>query len=224
MVDIYNAGIIDFSFIPSLKCNIECPFCMYNSGPNNKMELDFEQTIKFTSTIKWPLINSIGFYGGEPSINIGLYQKFIDLIPKDIPKFIISNGSWSTELYKTLDFLNFLKINNFHLVISGTPYHKKFQNERRLLILKDLYPKNITLKGDDIIQPMGRAYFSDWKCTKKCEHMENNPIRLGLFPDGNILFQNCNGQYPIVQTYFDSFVDIIEKVNIIKNECVKKRG
>jgi hypothetical protein len=30
--------------------------------------------------------------------------------------------------------------------------------------------------------------------------------------------------YPIVQTYFESFVDIIEKVNIIKSECMNHHG
>jgi hypothetical protein len=219
MVMISNAGIIDFSFIPSLECNISCPFCMYNADPDNKLELNLEQTTIFTSTINWSLINSVGFYGGEPSINISLYQKFIDLVPIDIPKFIISNGVWSKELYQTIDFLNFLKINRLHLVVSGTPYHKKFQNVRRLEIIKDLHPEAVTLKGDDKIHPMGRAYIKNWSCSKKCQDL-TKPIRLGLFPNGDILFQNCDGVYPIVQTYFESFVDIIEKVNIIKSECV----
>lgn len=223
MVMISNTGKIDFSFIPSLECNLTCPFCMYDANPNNKMELNLEQTIKFISTFDWSLINSVGFYGGEPSINIALYQKFIDLVPVDIPKFIISNGTWSNTLYETIDFINFLKINSLHLVVSGTPYHKKFQNIRRLEIIKDLHPDSVTLKDDDKIHPMGRAYTKNWKCSKKCENL-NIPIRLGLFPNGDILFQNCDGIYPIVQTYFESFVDIFEKVNIIKSECINRYG
>jgi sulfatase maturation enzyme AslB (radical SAM superfamily) len=37
---------IDFSFIPSLECNIECPFCMYDAGPKRLDILDIEKTIK----------------------------------------------------------------------------------------------------------------------------------------------------------------------------------
>lgn len=223
MVMLSNNGMIDFSFIPSLECNIECPFCMYDSRPTNKAELNVEQTIKFIDTMDWSLINSIGFYGGEPSINLPLYQTFLDLLPQtDKQKFIISNGSWSTNIVKTMEFIDFLILNHFYLVVSGTPYHKKFQDRKRLLELQKLYPTAMRLKGDDKIHPMGRASVEEWDCSKKCQTFEG-PMRLGLFPNGNILFQNCDGQYPVVQTYFDPFVDIIQKVNIIKNECVNSR-
>ena len=221
MVLLANEKAIDLSFIPSLECNIECPFCMYNASPSNTDKLDFEKTKTFIETINWDLINSIGFYGGEPSINIPLYQKFINLIPSHISKFTISNGTWSNSLDDTTNFFEFLIINNLYLVISGTPYHKEHQNLMTLKLLKDEFPDYIRLKGDDQIHPMGRAEQPNWACTNKC-HPLNIPIRLGLFPNGNILFQNCDGVYPVVQTYLDPFNDIIEKVNIVKKECSVK--
>lgn len=223
MVLLANEKAIDLSFIPSLECNIECPFCMYNAGPTNTDQLDFEKTKTFTKNINWNLINSIGFYGGEPSINMPLYQKFIDLIPSHISKFTISNGTWSNSLDETTNFFEFLMVNNLYLVISGTPYHKKHQNLMTLQILKNEFPDHIRLKDDDKIHPMGRASKIDWTCTKKCQTFDI-PIRLGLFPNGNILFQNCDGVYPVVQTYLDSFSNIIERAGMTKYKCWNKLG
>ena len=195
---------IDFSFIPSLECDIECPFCMYDAGPDKTEILDINTTRSFLKSIDWGMINSCGLYGGEPSINLPLYKEFYDLIPVNTPKFMITNGSWSTDTQACLDFLKFMDDNPCHLVVSGTPYHKIFQNKMVLKEMKKGCPDGIRLKGDDIIHPMGRASKKNWTCNYKCQRF-NVPIRLGLFPNGDILFQNCDGVYPVVQTYHETF-------------------
>jgi hypothetical protein len=54
---------------------------------------------------------------------------------------------------------------------------------------------------------MGRAAKAVWKCTKKClTHPQ--PIRLAMFPGGEIIMQNCDGVYPVIGSYEDNFNDI----------------
>ncbi|RJR07912.1 hypothetical protein C4588_06085 [Candidatus Parcubacteria bacterium] len=212
---------IDFSFIPSLQCNLSCPFCMYDCSLEKIDELDFEKTKSFLKTVDWGMINSCGFYGGEVSINLELYQKFIDLVPDAIPKFTISNGAWSREPEMFSRFLNFLNRNELFLVVSGTEFHKRHQNLEVLKILKDECSDGIRLKDGDEIHPMGRARLDKWSCSNKCQ-THTNPIRLGLFPDGNILFQNCDGSYPIIQTYNQPFEGIIDRVLQITWECSRQ--
>lgn len=194
---------------------------MYSSGPDKKDTLDFEKTAKFIKTIDWSMINQIGFYGGEVSINLDLYKNFIDSLPdeaKQKRKFTITNGVWSDDLDKTYDFMNFCIDYDLYLIISGTPFHKQFQDIERLEFLKETFPTCIRLKGDDIIHPMGRASIENWSCTKKCMTYEV-PTRLGLFPNGDILFQNCDGVYPVVQTYNETFVGITKRINKLKGAC-----
>jgi hypothetical protein len=213
-----NKHKFDFSIIPSLECNLECPFCMYNSGPSMLQELDIIKTKKFLDTVDWTMINSFGFYGGEPSINLPLYQNFMDLIPSDIPKFIITNGSWSNEVINCLQFLNFAHKNKLHVVISGTSYHKLFQNKELLKDFKELCTDAFTLKGGDTIIPMGRASKENWECTNKCVRYDC-ATRVGLFPGGSIVFQNCDGVYPHVQTYEEPFNVITLNIEKTINKC-----
>lgn len=221
MVEIKKSNKLkfDFSIIPSLRCNLECPFCMYNSGPEVTAELDYIKTAEFLTTVDWEMINSWGFYGGEPSINLPLYQKFMNLIPKHIPKFIITNGTWTTDTQACLDFINFISDNGkLHIIVSGTPYHKEKQNYMVLEDFKKISPESFTLKGDDTIQPMGRASKSNWNCTNKCTSY-NCATRVGLFPDGSIMFQNCDGVYPYVQHYTEDFSTLRLNVDKIIARC-----
>ena len=91
MVDIVPGvlNVIDFSFMPSLECNLECPFCMYDAGYDKTERLDMEIASKYMIDIYWDEIRSVGLYGGEPSINIPLYEELIHYIPQYIPLFII---------------------------------------------------------------------------------------------------------------------------------------
>jgi hypothetical protein len=215
--------LIDFSFIPSLKCNLNCPFCMYDCDMEQKEILDIEKTEKFISTIDWSMINSCGFYGGEISINMPVFQWFIDMIPEDVPRFCISNGSWTTISNELMwEFVAFLTHNKMFLVVSGTPHHKKYQDVHKLQMLKDAYPDGMRLKGDDIIHPMGRAKKDDWTCTNKCQTYEV-PTRLGLFPNGDVLFQNCDGIYPfVIQAYDEPFDGIMDRVKEAVEKCPRR--
>ena len=127
--------LVDFSFMPSLKCNLKCKYCMYNSSARNKSYLDLKKTKQFISTIDFRKINAIGFYGGEISCDYESYQKIIDLIPEKVIKFIITNGTWSKHPKEYKRFLNFVKKNRLQVFISTTKFHRPFQNRK---VLKEL--------------------------------------------------------------------------------------
>jgi hypothetical protein len=45
---------------------------------------------------------------------------------------------------------------------------------------------------------------------------------MGLFPDGNILFQICDGIYPKVQTYLDDFEGIYTRIEKTIKKCKER--
>jgi hypothetical protein len=206
---------IDFSIMPSFVCNLQCWFCMYDCGPHNKIELNYNKTVEFLKQIDWSLINMCGFYGGEPSINIPMYEKFIKLIPDNLPRFVITNGTWSTDVIKRTNFINWCIYNKLWIIISSTSEHIKYQNRTWLEAFAKEMNKAvnnfIVLKEPDEIHAQGRAknYPNVVNfCKFACQRPDRN-IRLGLKPDGDIVYQNCHGEYHIVQTYEDKFDGIL---------------
>lgn len=216
---------IDFSIIPSFRCNLNCWFCMYDCGPDNKTTLDYYKTLEFIMTFDWSQINAFGFYGGEPSIEMELYDDFIAMIPKDIYKFVITNGSWSTNSKKAVDFLRWCHLHSFHVIVSGTPEHVLNQNRSFLEELHDACPDGLELKKPDEIHAQGRAANHDWvekDCKFTCRRTDRN-MRLGLRPDGKVIFQNCHGEYHTVQTYNEPFDGIYERAKKIADNCYESR-
>ena len=225
---------IDLSLIPTHECNLRCWFCMYNSSPDNKNRLNYELTKKFFKTVDWNKINSIGFYGGEISINMELYQNFIDIIPKNIPKFTITNGSWSRNILETLRFLIFIDKNKLRTKVSNTIEHRKYQNTGFLKNLESKMNGDLFIKiNDDILGkllPMGRLINKKKECTMKCQNISKSVFpqdveayRMALEPDGNIILQSCDGRYPIIGNYNNSFSEIIQNlISFDYEKCSKE--
>ncbi len=46
-IKVKEEKLIDFSFMPSLKCNLSCGHCMYGASPSNREILNFEKAKKF---------------------------------------------------------------------------------------------------------------------------------------------------------------------------------
>lgn len=204
---------VDFSFVPSLRCNLKCSFCSYSAGPANELRLDVDQARRFIGTVDWNRISSWGFYGGEVSIETALYQKFIDLVPETVPKFTITNGAWSTDPGRADDFFRFVDANRLFVVVSGTEEHKRHQDPELMAMLDGV--AGIHLKGDDEIHPMGRSARRPWSCSYKClTHPQ--PIRLGMFPGGHIFLQNCDGVYPFVGGHRSKFRDVFARAVSIR--------
>lgn len=221
MVEVVKVGkridLYDFSLMPSLECDLSCSFCMYDAGPGNQTVLDYDKAAAYVATWDWSMILSIGFYGGEPSINTALYQRFIDLVPSDKPKFTISNGAWSPDRARTLAFITWCGENALNVVVSGTPEHQQHQYRRFLENLGQSQEWMI-VKGDDDIHPMGRAEGGPDTCTKKCTwHAQQT--RLAVFPTGDIILQNCDGAYPVISNYTKPFSELAAHV-----QAIRRRG
>ncbi len=222
MVDTQQTGKpIDFSIMPSFRCNLRCWFCMYNGSPNAKAELDYEKTKLFLAHFDWVQINAFGFYGGEPSVDTPLYDRFIELIPDSIPKFVITNGTWSMSNKDTVLFLKWCSHRRLHIIVSSTSEHIQHQRRNFLENLAIELGGAIEIKKPDAIHAQGRAkgkpgIISD--CGLACRRKDRN-IRLGLKPDGNIVFQNCHGEYHIVQTYEQPFVGILNRTKEMVRKC-----
>jgi hypothetical protein len=199
---------------------------MYDCSPDNNLELDYDKTKTFLSQFNWGMINAFGFYGGEPSINTDLYDKFIELVPDNINRFVISNGVWSNDYTETSRFIKWCVKHRFYLIVSSTPEHIQHQHRSFLEKLVNEFDGAMELKKPDEIHAQGRArniegVVSDCKLT--CQRTDRN-VRLGLKPDGNIVFQNCHGEYHIIQTYRDSFDGILDRVQITVENCLKLRN
>jgi len=228
--------IVDFSIIPSYKCNLSCWFCMYNASPFNTNTLNYELTKKFVETIDWNVVNSVGFYGGEISIDMQLYNKFIDLIPENKPRFTISNGSWSKNLDVCLNFIDFISNNKLRVKISCTPEHTKFQNITLLKKLQDLSNGNIFIKEHDDTKgkllSMGRLKYRPVSCTEKCKSMslpvvkgELSAYRIALEPNGSIILQSCDGRYPVIGNYHQTFSEVINSlIKFLPGNCASRKN
>jgi len=205
-----NNDGIDFSFMPSLECDLQCPHCMYDAGYKNTENIDLKQLKKFIRTIPFNMINSFGFYGGEPSINIPLYKTVMKMLPTVVPKWTITNGTWTKYIEPRTDFMNFVDKFNLKVFISSTPYHTAAQDRRILSILRN-YRDNYIVKKDDTLNkllPMGRNSKDVWECTQKCKTMAG-PERYAVMPNGDVIFQSCDGVYPVVGDYTQTFAEII---------------
>jgi len=208
---------VDLSIIPSLRCNLRCSFCMYESSRNNTRELDVEKLDAFLSTVDFSIVTNVGFYGGEPSLSPFFYSVYLGLVPTRIKKFIITNGTWSLNPTKTFYFLLFCHRYKLKVFVSSMKNHKRHQ-DRRLLKRLASYG-SIVLKEPDEIHPMGRARKDNWSCTKKCLWHEQ-PMRMAIFPTGDILFQNCDGVYPVIGDIHLPFHEILKRaISIRQNTC-----
>ena len=217
-VNVKEQKLVDFSFMPSLRCNLACPYCMYEASSQNDIILDLRKTKKFISTIDFDKINAVGFYGGEISCDYERYQKIIDLIPQKVTKFTITNGTWSINKEVCRKFINSIKRSKLQVFISTTKFQSAFQD---IELLKKIALKyKFTLKGEDEIILMGRAKRTNWICSKKCL-IYTYPMRLTLNPYGKIMFCNCDGVYPIVGTYNDNFNTVVKNGLNIKDFCPK---
>ena len=199
--DIKDLTKVSFSFIPSLRCNNRCSFCMYRASPGSTITLDYKATAEWMKTVEWDKVVGWGLYGGEPFIDMELYQKFYELLPKGTHCFVITNGTWSRTDEDTKTFLKWCA-NKFHIIVSGTQEHQRHQSVNFIRALAKEYNEALTYKeGEEEMHPMGRLAKPDWTCTKRCIWHEQ-PIRLGIFPTGDIILQNCDGVYPVFGTIY----------------------
>jgi organic radical activating enzyme len=216
-----NPRNFDLSFMATLRCNLRCSFCMYNSGPEVNDQLDLALLERWLRTVDPTRISSFGLYGGEPSVDLRSFGRCMVLAKKvvgDRPGFVITNGSWSTDAEKTELFIFFAQMHQLFIVVSGTPEHRKFQNRDVLETLASTYPNAIRLKPkEENYHAMGRLEGKmPFSCSQKCMSW-NKALRIAVQPDGSILFQNCDGVYPVVGTISEPFSALVQRVDRMRN-------
>ena len=217
MVEVIEAtrSKFDLSFQYSNECNLSCSFCMYSCGPNVKDRLDLNKLKAFIKTIDFDkYINSIGLYGGEVSLHLEEYSEIVKMLPTETKVWTITNGTWSKELDKAVNFLTWAESNNVSpIIISGNDEHTAHQNVPGLVGLQRMFPKNIVLKKPDTeLLSMGRLAHKEVKCSEKCFWKEGQAIRIAVMPSGDIMFQTCDGSYPIVGNISEEFPVIAERL------------
>jgi len=220
-----NPRMYDLSFMYTLRCDLKCPFCMYDSGPDVWDSMNMPMLDNWLWTVDPNLIASFGLYGGEPGVDLEGFGYCLQMAKRIIgerPSFVITNGTWSTSMEKTDVFLRWCSDNGLFVVVSGTPFHRKTQDREILETLVQLYPTAMRLKPEhENFIPMGRLGHNEVACTVKCRSW-NRASRIAVKPNGDILFQNCDGVFPVVGTYHDRFDVIDEKVQRWRAEGAKE--
>lgn len=208
--------MFDLSFMYSKQCDLSCTFCMYSSGPEVNDRLDLKQLHSWMKTVRWGFINGIGIYGGEPSLFLKENSIILDHTNSSVPRFTITNGTWSKDPVSTAAFMLWALKYTVQVFVSGTDQHRAFQNPEMLRYLSESYPTLVRLKAPDTkILPMGRLIGEEVKCSLKCMIPRViAPTRIAVQPDGTIIYQSCDGVYPVIGSWYqDSFDDIAKKVD-----------
>ena len=206
--------MFDLSFMYTKRCDLTCPFCMYSSSPDVNDALDLKALKDWLGTVDYDQIASFGVYGGEVGVDLKGFGACLDLVNHfDKPQFLITNGTWSTDWDRTVEFLRFASAYRCHVVISGTPWHRRHQNRGLLLIIKAEQPDAFTLKPkEENFHAMGKLEGKmKFSCSYKCMSWKK-ASRIAVQPDGTIIFQNCDGIYPVVGTLDDPFPMIAARV------------
>ncbi len=186
---------------------------MYDSSPQVHDVLDLTELRQFIKTIDFNLINSCGFYGGEPSLFMEENTKIMDMLPLrfNIPKFVITNGTWSKSSEATEQFITWMLNHKLTVYISQTTWHKQFQNADTLAYLSKLSKHFILKESDTQMLSMGRLARQNSSCTERCR-WDQRPTRIAVQPDGSIMFQTCDGVYPVIGHMRDGFEYIHQRV------------
>ena len=216
-----NSQCYDLSFMYTRRCNLHCSFCMYDSGPEVDDVLDLDKLVPWLHTVDSNRIASFGLYGGEPSVDLRGFGRCLLLARRilgDKPGFVITNGAWSKSEADTAQFLFFCEQHRLSVVVSGTPEHRKFQNREVLEMLADRHPRAIRLKPkEENFHAMGRLEGKmPFSCSEKCMSW-NRALRIAIQPDGNIIFQNCDGVYPVVGNISMPFSSTDRRINQMRS-------
>lgn len=204
----------DLSFMYTKRCDLSCPFCMYSSSPDTEGTINLDELKAWLDTVDMNRIASFGVYGGEVGVDLEGFGACFDLIAHiKRPQFVITNGTWSTDHDKTIAFLEFCKKYDCHCVVSGTPWHRRHQDRRMLRHLEKEFPGCFRLKPkEENFHAMGKLEGKmRFSCSQKCVSWDRAK-RIAVQPDGTIIYQNCDGVYPVVGSLQDSFAEIDQTV------------
>ena len=215
-----DPNMYDLSFIYTKRCDLRCAFCMYSSGPEVDDAIDLSLLEGWLDTVDMGRVASFGLYGGEVGVDLDGFGACLDLVSHvDRPHFVLTNGTWSTDPSRTVEFLDFCWRHKCYVVVSGTPWHRRHQNRAVLGALKEKWPDTFRLKPvEENFHAMGRLEGKmRFSCTRKCAWW-GRALRIAVQPDGTIIFQNCDGVYPVVGNLVESFSQLDARVTRMRRE------
>lgn len=207
-----NPKMYDLSFMYTKRCDLSCPFCMYESNPEVTETLNLDTLTIWLESVDMNRIASFGVYGGEVGVDLKGFGACLDLVKHlNKPHFVITNGTWSTDGRRSIEFLQFCKDYKCFMIVSGTPWHRRFQDRDFLELIKKEYPDFVRLKPkEENFHAMGALEGKmKFSCSHKCISWDR-ALRIAVQSDGTIIFQNCDGVYPLVGTIEEPF-ELIDK-------------
>jgi len=124
------------------RCNLRCEYCTYSGKYTNRTHalksMDFETAKKALNFILERSVDveeiAVGFYGGEPLLELPLIRKCVDYIKESAPNRSIIFTITTNGTLLTLEVYEYLVDNGFNIVISldgPQPIHdlsRKFPN------------------------------------------------------------------------------------------------
>ena len=215
-----NPLMYDLSFIYTKQCDLACSFCMYRSGPSVRDGINLTQLEMWLTSVDMSRIASFGVYGGEVSVAYEGFGACLDLVSYlGKPQFVLTNGSWSRDFGKTTEFLKFCNKYRLFVVVSGTAEHRRYQNREVLESLAEAQPNAFRLKPlEENFHAMGRLEGAiPFSCSGKCIWW-NRALRIAVQPDGAVIFQNCDGVYPIVGHIYETFAEIDARITSARRD------
>jgi len=184
---------------------------MYDSGPEVRDGISLPLVGQFLSLMNQDDVNAFGLYGGEPWLCMRENTRIIEMLPPGKPVFVITNGTWSKGSRARETFLGWARDHDLYVVVSGTAEHVRHQDRAWLEEYATAHPGDrFRLKEAEAqFISMGRLGSEPSTCRLKCE-TGSGPTRIAMKPSGEIIFQTCDGQYPVIGHASEGF-QLIQK-------------
>jgi len=108
------------------RCNLRCEYCVFSGTYNNRVHspksMNFETAKK---AINFLLVHStdveeitVGFYGGEPLLELPLIKKCVDYVNMQAPNRLVKFSLTTNGTLLVPNIYEYLRDNNFNIVIS----------------------------------------------------------------------------------------------------------
>lgn len=153
-------------------CNLNCVYCGYgklfqvtdNRGHNNLHIENAIKLLKYVFNLKSKSCNNklmIGFYGGEPLLNVSFMQQIIDAVNRlNENKLLDIEYSMTTNAMLVHKYLDFLITNKIHLTVSIDGNKKN--HSYRVFGEKNNNSFDFVIRNIDLLKEINIGYFDKY--------------------------------------------------------------
>lgn len=177
------------------RCNFKCGHCMFSCTPYGK-EMSDEVIAAAKNFIEANDVYSVNIYGGEPFLNLKLFDKvFQEIYDRDRGFFVSSNGSFMASKSKreyVYDLLHTLRSNTSDassIRISNTSFHKecRTKEQQKWLNMLRWYIKDPDLFSDENGYDEYNPFYGDRYGEQHVIYIEDDDPYSGMNPSGRAL-------------------------------------